>query len=273
MKIGFIGVGWIGKNYADNLERRGYSVIRYDRSEKYKENKEKLKKCRIVFVAVPTPSTPEGFDDSVLIDALKSTHKGQTVVIKSTLRIGTTNKMQRLFRDRYIIHSPEFLTEATAKFDVDYPERNILGYTKKSKNKCNAVMKLLPKAPYNAIVPCKEAEFVKYMGNCYFYAKVLMTNVFYDVAKANHLDTEKLKEMVSADSMVGKQHLNAVHKGGRGAGNHCLLKDLAAFREMYQQFCKDKKALKFIQSMEEYNIKLLKDSGKDLEILKGVYGK
>jgi len=28
-KIGFIGQGWIGKNYADNFEERGFTVIRY----------------------------------------------------------------------------------------------------------------------------------------------------------------------------------------------------------------------------------------------------
>ena len=49
MKIGFIGQGWIGKNYADNFEERGYKIIRYD-IDKYKKNKNKIKECDFVFI-------------------------------------------------------------------------------------------------------------------------------------------------------------------------------------------------------------------------------
>ena len=57
-KIGFIGQGFIGKNYADDFERRGFEVIRYALEEPYRANKEKIRECDIVFIAVPTPTTP-----------------------------------------------------------------------------------------------------------------------------------------------------------------------------------------------------------------------
>jgi predicted dinucleotide-binding enzyme len=70
MKIGFIGQGWIGKNYADNFVDRGYSVVRYALEQPYSDNKDSIKECPIVFIAVPTPTTKQGFDDSYVRDAL-----------------------------------------------------------------------------------------------------------------------------------------------------------------------------------------------------------
>jgi hypothetical protein len=60
MKIGFIGQGWIGKNLADHFEERGFETIRFAKEEPYNQNEEALKECDIVFVAVPTPTTPAG---------------------------------------------------------------------------------------------------------------------------------------------------------------------------------------------------------------------
>lgn len=283
-KIGFIGQGWIGKNYADDFEERGFEVIRYD-IEKFKDNLEKLKTCPVVFVAVPTPSTPNGFDDSILIDAIKSaTIDGQVIVIKSTIKLGTTDKIQTMFPERYIIHSPEFLTEKTARHDVARPSRNILGYTKKSQPVCGRIMNILPIASYETIVPCREAEFVKYMGNIWFYFKVMAINTFYDISQKNGLDYNLLKDMLHADPRVGRSHSDPAHQGGRGAGGHCFIKDMAAFREMYEDIVINGKdlpkpeleqyfaGLGMVKSLEEYNKTLLKNSGKSLDLLKGVYG-
>ena len=68
--IGFIGQGWIGKNYADNFEQRGFNIVRFSKN-RFAHNEEAIKKCDIVFIAVPTPSTPEGFNFDALRDALK----------------------------------------------------------------------------------------------------------------------------------------------------------------------------------------------------------
>lgn len=272
-KIGFVGQGWIGKNYADMFESRGYQVIRYSLEEPYVHNKEKIKDCGIVFVAVPTPTTENGFDHSILIKAIESTYPGQTIIIKSTIKIGTTDKIQELFPDRYIIHSPEFLTEATALYDAMNPARNILGYTEKSKSKCGEVMNVLPTAPYEAIVPCKEAEIVKYFGNCWFYFKVLAVNLFYDIIEKHKLDYDLIKDMLAADKRVGRTHLDVFHKGGRGAGGDCFIKDFATFREMYRYFCDSEKGLDLILAAEEFNKELLRSTNKDAKLREGVYGK
>ena len=76
-QIGFIGQGWIGKNYADDFEARGYMVVRYGQEPEYAGNKEKIAECDIVFIAVPTPTTPHGFDDSILREVLVLIGKGK----------------------------------------------------------------------------------------------------------------------------------------------------------------------------------------------------
>ena len=275
MKLGFIGQGYVGKNYADNFEERGYEIVRYD-IDKYKKNKEKIKDCEIVFIAVPTPSITKNkecyvnIDNSAIIDALKNTRKGQIIVIKSTVMLGTTQMLQKMFDDRYIIHSPEFLTEATAKYDVANPSLNIVGYTKKSKCVAGDVMRILPCAHCEEIVDCRHSEFIKYMVNCWFYMKVLTVNMFYDVATTQKLDYDVLKRILGADRRIGKTHLDAIHKGGRGAGGHCFIKDFAAFVKLYDT-THNIEGMNFLFTAEEYNKQLLKNSKKDLKLLSGVY--
>ncbi len=86
LKIGFIGQGWLGKNYADDFERRGFAVVRYARDPEYASNKEKIQECDIVFIAVPTPTTPQGFDGSIVPAVLPLVGAGKIAVVRSTLR-------------------------------------------------------------------------------------------------------------------------------------------------------------------------------------------
>ena len=130
---GFIGQGWVGKNYATDFEERGFSVIRYSKEAEYSHNKEAIASCGIVFIAVPTPTTPKGFDGSILDDVLPLVGLGKTAVIKSTILPGTTKKLQEKYPKKIILYSPEFLSEATAKYDTSNPFVSIVGMSKESK--------------------------------------------------------------------------------------------------------------------------------------------
>ena len=82
--------------------------------------------------------------------------------------------------------------------------------------------------------------------------------------------------MLAADKRVGRTHLNVEHQGGRGAGGHCFIKDFATLREMYSNIKKENYSMsgyELIRTAEEYNQLLLKKSGKDLDLLRGVYNK
>jgi UDPglucose 6-dehydrogenase len=278
--IGFIGQGFIGKNMADDFVSRGYNVIRYD-NEKNIANKDLISVCDFVFIAVPTPSTPRGFDDSIIKGVLKLVGDGKTAIIKSTIKVGTTEKFQKLYPKKYILHSPEFLTEKNATHDTKFPPRNVIGYTKKSKLKAVEVMSLLPKAANNFIVNSREAELVKYMGNNFLFLKVIYANMVYNLARRKRVDYDTVANIVGCDSRIGQSHLKVNHqsglsgKAGRGAGGHCFIKDMSAFVEMFKEepnkSQEDKLVLKLLDSIVNLNNNLLISTKKDTDLLKGIY--
>lgn len=274
--IGFIGQGFIGKNYADDFEKRGFTVVRYAKGPAYEGNAEKIKDCNIVFIAVPTPTTPKGFDYSIVESVLPVVGKGKIAVIKSTILPGTTEALQKKFPDIFVFHSPEFLAEATAAYDAAHPTRTIVGIPQKSEiymRKAKEVLQVLPHAPYEAVLPVREAELVKYAGNCLLYAKVVFANLFYDVAEKTGGDWSRIRDAVAADPRIGKSHLTPVHFGGRGAGGHCFIKDFAAFSRLYEEFVSDALGTNILNALRDKNNALLRASGKDIELLEGVYGK
>lgn len=275
MKIGFIGQGFIGKSYADDFENRSYEVVRYALEKPYQHNKDLIKDCDVVFVAVPTPSTPEGFDSSILEKVIALTGEEKIVVIKSTASPGLTEKIQTLYPDKTILFSPEFLREVTAAYDAAHPVRNIIGIpyeTVKHKAAAEIVMQILPRAPYEKITSAIAAEFLKYTSNTLPYVKIIFLNIMYDLVLAKGGNWDDLKELLAHDPYIAPVHLDPVHKTGRGAGGHCLIKDFAALREFYEQTCSDSIGADFLRAAELKNIDLLKKSNKDLDLLEGVYG-
>lgn len=282
-RIGFIGQGFIGKNYADDFERRGYPTVRYALEERYRENKDRIAECDIVFVAVPTPTTPQGFDDSILRAVLRLVGKGKTVVIKSTTLPGTVKKLQREFPDIYVLHSPEFLAEKTAAHDAAHPNRNIVGIplrTSSYEEKARAVHAVLPKAPYVLTADSDETELIKYAGNIFLYFKLIYANLFCDLAESMGANYDVVRDAIAADPRIGPSHLKVIdcsgHHGatpGRGAGGHCFIKDFAALRMLHEaRVPHDHEGIAVLRSLEAKNAKLLRSSGKDLDLLHGVYG-
>ena len=273
--IGFIGQGYIGKNYADDFEKRGYAVVRYALEEPYISNKDAIKECDVVFIAVPAPTTPKGFDDSIVRSAIKLLGKGHVAVIKSTLLPGTMESIQKENPDIYVMHSPEFLTEATASKDAAHPNRNIIGIpkdTKEYKERARMVIKILPKAPFELVCTAREAELIKYGGNCWFYLKVVYINMLYDLAREHNCGWETVQSALAADPRIGETHLDQIHQGGRGAGGHCFIKDFATFSKLYESVIDDSLGRKVLESIRDKNIDLLLQSEKDPDLLEGVYG-
>lgn len=276
-KLGFIGQGWVGKNYADHFADRGFEVIRYSLEEPYRKNKEAITSCDFVFIAVPTPTTSRGFDDRHVREAVGLVGKEKVAVIKSTISPGTTRKLAEEYVDKFIIHAPEFLREAFAREDVDHPERVFVGtpyeradYAKRAK----IVLKLHPKAPYAEIVSAEEAELIKYVHNTMGFSLVVFMNLIYDLAQKHNVEWAKVREAVLKNPWYPSKYLDPVHKGGRGVGGGCFIKDFATLRSVYERDLPgDIEGAELLRAFEKKNIKLLRDSGKDIELLDGVYGK
>ena len=278
--IGFIGQGFIGKNYANDFVSRGYEVIRYSLEPDHIINKEKISECDLVFIAVPTPTTKQGFDDSYLRAVLPLIGKGKSAVIKSTIIPGTCEKLQNTFPEIYIFHSPEFLAEKTATFDAAHPTRNIVGYpidNEEYKQRAQEILDVLPVAPVSFICGVKEAELIKYASNCFLMTKVVYANILYDLAAKENLEWDKIRAGMGGDPRIGMSHLNPIDQSGvdgkigRGAGGHCFVKDFVALRMYAEESGLDPESLNVLKSVENKNIELLKGSGKDLDLLASIY--
>ncbi|PIQ92582.1 MAG: hypothetical protein COV70_00265 [Parcubacteria group bacterium CG11_big_fil_rev_8_21_14_0_20_39_22] len=277
MKIGFIGQGYIGKNYADDFEKRGYEVIRYALEPEYEGNKEKIKDCDIVFIAVPTPTTPEGFSDKIVRSVIPLVGPGKIAVIKSTILPGTTKSIQAENPSIIVLNSPEFLSETTAAKDAANPFSNIVGTPEDSpkyKEATEKVLSVLPKAPYSLVCNSKEAEIIKYAHNGSAFVQIVFFNLMYDLASSMEADWESIEEAILADPYISNRYARPVHKTGRGAGGNCFIKDFAALVNKYKEVLPgDVNGHTLFKALVDKNCDLLMSTEKDIELLKGVYGR
>ncbi len=282
MKIGFIGQGYIGKNYADDFEQRGFDVVRYSLEEPYVANKDNIKECDVVFIAVPTPTTPEGFNASVIEHTLKIVGNGKIVILKSTILPGTTARLQQEHPDITLLCSPEFLSEKTAAHDAAHPTMNIVGVSVDDEAHHTAakkVLEILPHAPHVQVCTSTEAEFIKYSHNLNGYLQIILSNLLYDAAQAAGARWEPIQDAIEHDPLISGRYAKPLHQSGhpgaqagRGAGGHCFIKDMAAFRSFYEKNLNDEKGLSVLRALEQKNIELLKTTNKDIDLLRVVYG-
>ena len=274
--IGFIGQGWIGKAYADNFEHRGYEVVRYALEKPYVANKDRIKECDIVFIAVWTPTTPKGFDSSVIKSVLPLVGKGKTAVIKSTVLPGTTNELQAKFPGIVVLNNPEFLSITTSVHDAAHPFANLVGmpvHDAKHYLAAEQVMKVIPKAKHSSICMSVDAEIFKYTHNASGYTQVILFNLMYDLAQKFGANWEIIRKAAEVDPLISNRYSNPIHKSGRGAGGGCFIKDIAALRSHVKKHLPaDVLSRKVLEAMEAKNAELLISTDKDLDLLTGVYG-
>jgi UDP-glucose 6-dehydrogenase len=103
--------------------------------------------------------------------------------------------------------------------------------------------------------------------------QVIFFNLLYDLVKAHGGEWEPVQKALSADPYVCPHYTTPVHKGGRGAGGHCFIKDFAAFEALYAAALpNDERGKRLLSATAEKNRALLTESGKDAHILADVYG-
>ena len=258
MKIGIIGIGFVGGAVKKYFSAKGGNIFVYDKF-KHIGSIEEINRADVVFICVPTPfHTKKGFDVSAVVDAIKILKEPKIVVIKSSIIPGTAEKLQKQFPQHKILFNPEFLREASAFGDMIRPERQIIGYTKNSRNAAQAVMNLLPKAPFQKIMPALEAEAVKYMANAFLALRVVFANEFYDICKKLGAGYNLVQQAVGQDHRIGHSHFNVTDGGYRGYGGSCFPKDVNAIIELASS-----KSIKveLLKAMRNINRKYLHQSG------------
>lgn len=260
LKISIVGVGMVGGALKEYFEGKPNEIFLYDKGRKL-GSPEEVNKGDVIFICVPTPFIKgQGFDLSYVKETCEYLEDGKIVVIKSTVVPGSTQKLQEQYPKLKFLFNPEFLTEVTADQDMNYPDRQIIGYTKESHNVAGTVMLLLPLAPYEKTMPSTEAELVKYYGNNWFSVKVTFANQFFDLCDKIGANYDEIMEAASADKRIGRTHLTVWHKGYRGFGGKCLVKDIRAMIEFGDKHGMDMKLLKIV---EKINNDLMEQQGID----------
>lgn len=250
MQIAIVGYGIVGKALSKVLD----NPTIFDPPQNI-GSVEELNKTDIIFVCVPTPYK-NGCDISLVDKSISLLKEPKIIVIKSTVIMGTTDNLQKKYPRHKILFNPEFLTEKNAEKDIRNPDRQIIGYTDKSKDAAKKILRLLPKAPYTKIIPAKEAEMIKYYTNCFLALKVAFANQIYDLCEKIGADYQEVKSGLVADKRIGKTHLDIFVNGKRGFNGKCLPKDTNALLK----FSKDKKVgLTILKEIIKYNKKIWKE--------------
>ena len=186
-----------------------------------------LNKFQTVLIATPTNfDTKSNFFNTTSIEnilkKLKTKNFKNLVVIRSTVPIGFTAKMQKKYKFS-IAFFPEFLREGQALKDNLYPSRIICGSESKSAikflkilNKCAKKKKIS-----NIIVNPTEAESIKLFSNTYLAMRVAFFNEVDTFALSKDISAKKIIDGISLDKRIGSYYNNPSF----GYGGYCLPKD------------------------------------------------
>lgn len=261
-KIGIIGVGYVGGALKYWFDKENFESFFYDKHKNIGSLQD-LNKAEIVFVCLPTPFIEEndkGFDDSVVLETLGKIEDEKIIIIRSTVLPGSTESYQKKFPQHRFLMNPEFLRAKTAIQDFVNPDRQIIGFTDKSKDVAEKILNILPKAPFKKVVTVTEAEMIKYFGNIFLASRVIFANQIYDLCQKIGIDYEIVKECAGADPRIGHSHFSIFHDGYRGYSGACLPKDTRALIQFTKKLGAEPKLFKVLEEINKELIEENKDS-------------
>lgn len=264
MRIAVAGTGYVGLSLAVLLAQRHdvvavdivperialinsrQSPIADDYLEKYLHDKslrlvatmdqeQAYKDADFIIVATPTnyDEKKNFFDTSAVeqvVDAVVSSgNMAGTIVIKSTVPVGYTEKLRNKMGAKNIVFSPEFLRESKALYDNLYPSRIIVGtdlqdeiLRKKAEEFAYLLQSVALKTDIDVLVMgSSEAEAVKLFANTYLALRVSYFNELDTYAESKGMDAKQIIQGVCLDPRIGNHYNNPSF----GYGGYCLPKD------------------------------------------------
>lgn len=196
-----------------------------------------------IFIGVGTPEQPDGsanlnYIATVSRQIAESVERDCLVVVKSTVPVGTNDKVEQFIRDFLIrdvkvevASNPEFLAQGSAVHDTLHAARIIIGT--ESKEAEEILMKIyepfgLPIVSVNR----RSAEMIKYACNDFLALKISYMNDIANLCELVGADIDAVAEGMSYDARIGAKFLNA----GIGYGGSCFPKDTKALKYLAKQY-------------------------------------
>ncbi len=274
MKIAVAGTGYVGLVAGVCFAEKGHDVICVDVDENkvklmksgkspiYEEGLEELldknykegrldfttdykiayKDADAIFIGVGTPELPDGsanlsFVATVSRQIAESVEKDCLVVVKSTVPIGTNDKVEQFIKDSLVNNvkievasNPEFLAQGHAVRDTLHAKRIVIGTESKSAEK---ILKEIYE-PFNlpiVSVSRRSAEMIKYASNDFLALKISYMNDIANLCELVGANIEDVAKGMSYDDRIGASFLHA----GIGYGGSCFPKDTKALKYLAKQ--------------------------------------
>lgn len=242
------GISPIYEDGLEELMRSNYAAGRLDYTVDYQAA---YKDADAIFIGVGTPERPDGSADMTYIATVarqiaESIEKDCLVVVKSTVPVGTNDKVEQFIQD-FLVHdvhvevasNPEFLSQGSAVHDTLYAQRIIIGT--ESKWAEERLMQIYEPFQLPIVsVSRRSAEMIKYASNDFLALKISYMNDIANLCELVGADIQDVARGMSYDDRIGSKFLNA----GIGFGGSC--------------FPKDTKALEFIARQHGYELKTVK---------------
>lgn len=196
-----------------------------------------------IFIGVGTPELENGSADLSFIATVarqiaESVMQDCLVVVKSTVPIGTNDKVEQFINDFLlqdvkveVASNPEFLAQGTAVYDTLEAARIIIGT--ESEKAENILKKIY--APFNlpiVSVSRRSAEMIKYASNDFLALKISYMNDIANLCELVGADIEDVAEGMKYDRRIGDRFLSA----GIGYGGSCFPKDTKALRFLANKY-------------------------------------
>lgn len=229
---------------------------------------EGLAQANFVFIAVGTPSAAGGEADLsavfTVVDSLaERIDPAVTVVVKSTVPVGTCRRIQSRFRELLgdrapeVAMNPEFLREGIAIRDALEPERIVIGG-----GAPDARMKL--RKLYGPFIgddtvfyetSLESAEMIKYASNAMLATRISFINEIANVCELTGADVDEVATGMGLDSRIGPKFL----KAGVGYGGSCFPKDVSALVQLAESLRYDPRILKAVTAVNQDQPKRILD--------------
>ena len=190
----------------------------------------------IIFIAVGTPSAPDGSSD---ISAVLSVAGGiaehisdyRIIATKSTVPVGTCQKVTDIIKSKTevqfdYVSNPEFLKEGAAVEDFMSPDRIVIGTTNPP---VRTIMQQLyspfmRKSSRILFMDPVSAEMTKYAANTMLATRISFMNELSGLCEKLGADIELVRQGLGSDSRIGSAFLFP----GVGYGGACFPKDIRA---------------------------------------------